>query len=38
MNWAQFIKDLCYLCLAGPMVASWSLTKDVAGSNKLFKL
>ena len=30
-------KDLaCYLCLAGAVVASQSLTQEIAGSNNLF--
>ena len=33
MNWAQFKDPFCYLCLAGAVVASWSLTQEVAGSN-----
>ena len=33
MNWAQFKDPLCYLCLAGTVVAFWSLTQDVAGSS-----
>ena len=28
----------CYLCLAVTVVASWSLTQEVAGSNTLFKM
>ena len=28
---------LCYMCLAGIEVASWSLTEEVTGSNNLFK-
>ena len=36
MNWAQFKDPLCYLCLAGTVVASWSLTQKVAGLNNLF--
>ena len=30
--WSQF-KDLCYLCLNDCVVASWSLTQEVSGSN-----
>ena len=37
MNWAQFKHRLYYLCPAGTVVASWSLTQEVAGSNNLFK-
>ena len=32
MNWAQFKDPLCYLCLSGTVVVSWSLTQEVAGS------
>ena len=32
-NWAQFKDLLCFLCLAGTVVASWSLTGEVAGSS-----
>ena len=28
MNWAQFKDLLCYLCFAGNMLASWSLTQE----------
>ena len=38
MNRGQLIDPFCYLCLAGAVVTSWSLTKDVAGSNNLFKI
>ena len=31
MNWAQFKDPLCYLCLLGTVVASWTLTQEVAG-------
>ena len=37
MNWAQFKHRLYYLCPAGTVVASWSLTQEGAGSNNLFK-
>ena len=33
MNWAQFKDPVSYLCLAGTVVASWSLTLKVAGSS-----
>ena len=33
MNWAQFKDPASHLCLAGAVVASWSLTQDVAGSS-----
>ena len=32
-NWAQFIDPDSHLCLAGTMIASWSLTEEVAGSS-----
>ena len=38
VNWAQFKDSFCYLCLVGIMVASWSLTHEVAGSNNLFNI
>ena len=37
MNWIQFRDPLCYLCFAGAVVASWSLTQEVAGSNNLLQ-
>ena len=36
MNWDKFKDPLCYLCLAGTVVASWSLTQEVGGSNNIF--
>ena len=33
MNWAQFKDLVCHVCLAGTVVASWSLTQEVAGSS-----
>ena len=33
MNWAQFKDPVCHMCLAGTLVASWSLTQEIAGSN-----
>ena len=33
MNWAQFKDPTTHMCLAGVVVASWSLTQEVAGSN-----
>ena len=33
MNWAQFKDPVPYLCLAGAVVVSWSLTQEEAGSN-----
>ena len=35
MNWTQFKDPAFHMCLAGTMVASWSLTQDVAGSSPL---
>ena len=31
MNWAQFKDPLCYLCLTGTVVASWSLKQAATG-------
>ena len=33
MNWDQFKDPISHLCLAGSVVASWSLRQEVAGSN-----
>ena len=33
MNWAQFKDPVSHMCLVGTVVASWSLTQEVAGSN-----
>ena len=33
MNWAQFKDPFSHMCLAGALVASWSLTQEIAGSN-----
>ena len=33
MNWNQFKDPVSNLCLAGAVVASWSLTQEVAGSS-----
>ena len=33
MNWAQFQDSVSHMCLAGAVVASWSLTEEVAGSS-----
>ena len=38
LNWTPFNNPLCYLCLAGTLVASWSFTQEVASSNSLFKI
>ena len=31
MNWAQFKDPVSHMCLAGSVVAFWSLTQEVAG-------
>ena len=31
MNWAQFKDPVSHMCIAGAVVASWSLTQEVAG-------
>ena len=33
MNWAQFQDPVSHMCLAGSVVASWSLTQEMAGSS-----
>ena len=33
MNWAQFKDPVSQMCLTGTVVASWSLTQEVAGSS-----
>ena len=33
MNWAQFKDLVSHICLAGAVVASWSLAQGVAGSS-----
>ena len=33
MNWSQFKDPVSHMCFAGVVVAFWSLTQDVAGSN-----
>ena len=33
MNWAQYKDPVSHMCLAGTVVASWSLTQEMAGSN-----
>ena len=30
MKWAQFKDPVCHMCLAGTVVASWSLIQEVA--------
>ena len=36
MNWGQFKDLVYYLSLAVSMVASWSVKREVAGSNNYF--
>ena len=31
MNWVQFKDQVSHMCLAGTVVASWSLIQEVAG-------
>ena len=33
MNWSQFKNPMSHMCFAGDVVASWSLTQEVASSN-----
>ena len=33
MNWAQSKDPVSHMCLAGTVIASWSLTEEVAGSS-----
>ena len=33
MCWDQFKDPVSHMCLAGALVASWSLTQEVAGSS-----
>ena len=33
MNWSQFKKPVSHMCVDGAVVASWSLTQEVTGSN-----
>ena len=33
MNWDKFKDSVSHMCLAGAMVASWSLALEVAGSS-----
>ena len=35
MNWAQFKDPISHMCLAGTVVACWSLTQEVLGSSPL---
>ena len=32
MNWAQFKDPVFHMCLAGTVVAAWSLTQEMTGS------
>ena len=36
MNWAQFKDPVSHMCLAGTLVASWSLTQEVTGESPFF--
>ena len=36
MNWAQFKDPVSHMCLAGTVVAIWSLTQEVAGSSPFY--
>ena len=38
MKLGQFKDPVFYLYVAGAVVASWSFTQVVAGSNRLFKI
>ena len=31
MNWGQFKDPVSHMCLAGTVIASWSLTQEKAG-------
>ena len=33
MNWGQFKDPVSHMCLAGAVVASWSLMQEMAGSS-----
>ena len=33
MNFAQFKDPVSHMCLADAVIASWSVTQEVAGSN-----
>ena len=33
MIWSQFKDPVSHMCLAAAVVASWSITQNVAGSN-----
>ena len=33
MNWAEIKDPVSHVCIAGAVVASWSLTLEVAGLN-----
>ena len=34
MNWAEFKDSVSHMCLSGTLVASWTLTQEVAGFAK----
>ena len=36
MNWGKFQEPVCCMHLAGAVVASWTVTQAVSGSNNLF--
>ena len=33
MNWGQFKDPVSHMCIAGAVVASWSLMQEIAGSS-----
>ena len=33
MNWGECKDPVCHVCIAGDVIASWSLTQEVAGSS-----
>ena len=33
MNWVQFKDPVCFICLAGAVVAPWSPAQEMAGSS-----
>ena len=35
MNWTGFEDPISHMCLAGTVLASWSLTQEMAGSSPL---
>ena len=36
MNWSQFKDPVSHMCLAATVVALWSPTQEVAGSNPFY--